>query len=176
VHATCTAFRSPAVTRGHYTVSSPFAIVRTFPSLSLPPLPPPLSLSLFYLTPMDCLMTRPWCRQRGALRAALFLLPRAFYRHPLLIAVVPHRLRHESIYHHQHYYNHHRHHHHIATLHRRNPLVYARGVSRLKSATDCTNFSLAARARFENASGFGPAINSRTKLISYMLHKLFKGL
>lgn len=123
-------------------------------------------------------MTRPRCRQRGALRAALFLLPRAFYRHPLLIAVVPHRLGRESIYHHQHHHNHHHHHHHrhhyhIATLHRRNPFVYARGVSALKSATDCTNFSLAARARFENASGFGPAANSRAKLVSCTLHKLF---
>jgi len=53
--------------------------------------PPPPS-------PAGRLMTRARCRQRGALRTALFLLPRAFYRHPLLIAVVPHRLGRESIY------------------------------------------------------------------------------
>lgn len=133
-------FRSRAVThRTLYNALLPSAIVR-----------PPSRL-----TPTDCLMTRPWCRQRGALRAALFLLPRAFYRHPLLIAVVPHWLRRESIYH----YHHHRRasspHHHTATLHRRNLLGYARGVSALKLAADCTNFSLAARARYENTSGFG---------------------
>jgi len=167
MHATCTAFRSPAVTHGTLYSALPLCHRQNLP------LSHPLALSLFYLTPMDCLMTRPRCRQRGALRAALFLLPRAFYRHPLLIAVVPHRLRRESIYHHQH---HHRHQHHIATLHRRNPLVYARGVSALKSATDRTNFSLAARARFENASGFGLATRVLNSYLALCTNYSWKGI
>lgn len=147
--------------------------------------PPPLphrqnlsSLSLFYLTPMDCLMTRPWCRQRGALRAALFLLPRAFYRHPLLIAVVPHRLRRESIYHH-HQHHHHRHtttvvtitpHRHLAP--KKSASCMPAGFPRLNPRLTATNFSLAARARLENASGFGPATTSRAKFVSRTLQKL----
>jgi len=76
-------------------------------------------------------MTRPRCRQRGALRAALFLLPRAFYRHPLLIAVVPHRLGRESIYR--------RRHHRTATSHlgeirSRVPAGFPRLNSRLTAA------------------------------------------
>lgn len=100
MHATRTAFRSAAVTHGTLYSAFPFALVRTFSLF--------LSRSLTS-PPWTDLMTRPWCRQRGALRAALFLLPRAFYRHPLLIAVVPHRLRRESIYHRQH-------HHHTITI------------------------------------------------------------
>jgi hypothetical protein len=164
VHATCIAFRSAAITHGTL-----YSALPSLPSSEPSPLFLSLSLSFLYLTPMDCLMTRPRCRQRGALRAALFLLPRAFYRHPLLIAVVPHRLRRESIYHHQH--------HHKpppSTITTSPPCTeeirscMPAGFPRLNPRLTAliSRSRLALLAMLENASGFDAATNSRAKLVS----------